>query len=256
VSRRRTVEDWRRVVLRSQSISNPVRVLLLYLADRMFADRKVSVPRTTIAQDLGVSERRVTARVSAARNAGFLDTVVRGQKHVTAVYQGLFPVDLRGTSTSPLRGAHGGPPEKALRGTHGGPTITTADPSVGGTEGDDATHADSTPSVRVTAHAGSETRSDEEGMRGARSASTTGEAVAPGAAAQATGPPTDVGAAQSGPLSGQQPPPLAALTPAAGDEPSNGRARFLPAPTCSDCGHAVDSDEHACACEGDCADAV
>jgi hypothetical protein len=57
----------------------------------MSPDRKVSRPRRLIAEGLGVSERVVDRMVSDAHSAGLLTTVHRGQKGVTAVYQGLFP---------------------------------------------------------------------------------------------------------------------------------------------------------------------
>lgn len=109
-----------------------VKVYLLFLADHMKADRKVSVPRRTVAGALGCSERRVNDWNTTAVRAGLLDVVVRGQKHVTAVYQGLFPDSLSGTKSSPLRTTENQPPENGFSGTPGGPTTTTADLSVRG----------------------------------------------------------------------------------------------------------------------------
>ncbi len=68
--------EWKALVYlyRGPGVSNGVRVLLLYLADHMGANRVVSVPRSTIARDLNISEREVTQRIEAAREAGLLDT--------------------------------------------------------------------------------------------------------------------------------------------------------------------------------------
>lgn len=91
MSRRRTVEDWRRTVFRSAAISDAVKVYLLKLADHMKADRTVSVPRSQLARELNRHEQRIAERTRAAIDAGLLDTVSPGYKGHTAVYQGLFP---------------------------------------------------------------------------------------------------------------------------------------------------------------------
>lgn len=149
---RRSVEDWRRAVFGSRSISDKVRVLLLYLADRMDSNRKVSVPRSEVAVALGVSERRVSERVTDAHAAGFLVTVTHGQKGVTAVYQGTWPDPQRDSMSPPDNGLHAAraaverlsdrglvdvplkPAKSAFSGTYGGPTITTADLSASGAD--------------------------------------------------------------------------------------------------------------------------
>ncbi len=94
-----TAAEWKALVYcyRGPGVGNGVRVLLLYLADRMRANRTVSVPRSTIARDLGISASEVTQRIKAARDAGLLDTVVQASPHVTAVYAGQFPAPVRGT---------------------------------------------------------------------------------------------------------------------------------------------------------------
>ena len=86
-----TASEWRAFVYRYRGpgVGNGVRVLLVYLADNMRPDRTVSVPRSTIARDLGVSEREVTARIRAARDAGLLDTVVPARRCAAAVYRGI-----------------------------------------------------------------------------------------------------------------------------------------------------------------------
>lgn len=112
--------------------------LLLYLADFMGTDRKVSRGRHLIARDLGVSEASVKRRVTEAHELGFLSTVQRGQKGITAVYQGTFPalagrsvgqhVDpQRNRETDPLKprsaGQHVDPP----RDTHNSPRVPGCD---------------------------------------------------------------------------------------------------------------------------------
>lgn len=100
--KRRTIDEWRREVFRSTVLSDRTKVLLLFLAENMREDRKVSLPRDQIARALGKSERRITERITEAHDAGWLSTVVRGQKGVTAVYQGLFPDVVSGTDARPL----------------------------------------------------------------------------------------------------------------------------------------------------------
>jgi hypothetical protein len=149
---RRSVDEWRRAVYRSTTLSDRCKVLLLFLADNMRQDRTVSVPRQRLASALGRSERRITERITEAHDAGWLFTRVRGQKGVTAVYLGLFPdavsgTDARplnretdefsGTPSSPLNDAETRPlngADDAFSGTHGGPTITTAGPSLQGAD--------------------------------------------------------------------------------------------------------------------------
>jgi hypothetical protein len=87
---KRTAEDWRRAVFRHPAKAS-IRLGLLYLADFMDSNRKVSRPRKLMAFDLGVSERSVTEMVRGAHDAGLLSTVTPGRKGTTAVYQGLFP---------------------------------------------------------------------------------------------------------------------------------------------------------------------
>lgn len=139
---RRTVEEWRRRVYRSRSITDGVRVVLLFLADRMSADCKVSVPRKDIAASLGVSERRISERVSAAHAAGLLDTVSPGYRGHLPVYIGIFgptervresvtlndPTDPeRVTHTSTLNCPNSVTLSKRKRVTPVGPTIDTGD---------------------------------------------------------------------------------------------------------------------------------
>lgn len=94
MKRKRTLEDWRRDVFASQSpnMTAATKVLCLYLADHMKpSDRMVSVPRDTIARDLGIHRARVAERLQRAIEAGFLVRAVRGRTLTTAVYQGTWP---------------------------------------------------------------------------------------------------------------------------------------------------------------------
>lgn len=68
-----------------------VKLLCVYLADHMTADRHVSVPRAVIAQGLGIHEQRVAERLKKAVNAGFLTHVRIGHVGRTAEYQGARP---------------------------------------------------------------------------------------------------------------------------------------------------------------------
>lgn len=126
---RKTVDEWRTAIFRAR-VSDSTKVYLLKLADHMRTDRTVSVPRATVARELGRSERRITERTKEAHEAGLLDTVVHGRKHVTAVYVGLFPNALSGTKSSPLRTTGNRPPESGLSGTHGGPTSSKRSPEL------------------------------------------------------------------------------------------------------------------------------
>jgi hypothetical protein len=134
MSRRRTPEDWRRAVFRAHHLGDPVRVLLLFLADHMKDNRTVSVKRDVIAKALGKSERRISERVAAAHDAGFLSTVAPGYRGHVAVYQGTFPEAESVTPTSTLSSAETRPLSTRERVTPGGPTTTTADLSVGGAD--------------------------------------------------------------------------------------------------------------------------
>lgn len=87
----RTPEQWRRAVLKSDGLKPGPRLYLAYLADHMNYKRIVSRPQRLIAMDLGVTTRTIDNWNSSAVKSGVLSVIVRGQKGVTAVYQGLFP---------------------------------------------------------------------------------------------------------------------------------------------------------------------
>lgn len=91
---RRTIEDWRRAVFRSQStdMTAATKVLCLYLADHARRpDLRISVPRDQVARDLGVHNARVAERVARAIQAGFLTSMSKGYPGHTAVYRATFP---------------------------------------------------------------------------------------------------------------------------------------------------------------------
>jgi hypothetical protein len=81
-----------------------VKVLLLRLLEDMNPKLVVSVPRSKLAEDLGVPLPRISERVKVAREKGYLSQVRRGRPGVTAVYQGM--VQRRGTGSVPLEVRH------------------------------------------------------------------------------------------------------------------------------------------------------
>jgi hypothetical protein len=87
------------------------RVLLLRLLDDMNANGVVSVPRSTLATDLGVAPARISERIKLARALGYLDIVRRARPKVTAVYQATIPDVGRGTDAVPhVNGSEVRPP--------------------------------------------------------------------------------------------------------------------------------------------------
>ena len=145
MARRSTVEEWRRAIYRASQLSGNVQVLLLYLADNMRNNRQVSVPRQQMANDLGLSERRVSERVSKAHSLGWLDTVSSGYRGHVAVYVGLFPERDSGTATSTLSVPETRTLSMRERGTHGGPTTSRADLSVSGSDRNVGSYEGSAP---------------------------------------------------------------------------------------------------------------
>lgn len=76
----------------NRAIGGELRAFLVYLSTRMNERRHVSVPQTELAGIFGVSPRTIRDRVADAHRVGFLDTVVRGKPHTTAVYQAVVPL--------------------------------------------------------------------------------------------------------------------------------------------------------------------
>jgi len=137
------------MVLRHHSagMTEGVRVLLLVLADRMRAERYVSVPRSELAQVLDVAPRRVTERILIAKELGLLDTVAQGRPGVTAVYQGLFPSGAHVRTTSRRKyGALGRTSAETTDGVHGR-TFTDPDGAHGRTTAHGAGERTSTSAV-------------------------------------------------------------------------------------------------------------
>jgi hypothetical protein len=136
MSGRRTVEQWRAEVARSPRLSNAARVLLLVLADHMDAKRRVSVPRSRLARQIGRHPQRVAERIKQAREAGLLDVVSPGYRGHTAVYVGLFP-DAEARKRTEPQYAKGPRDRYALAPDcvpHGQYTTTTADPFLAGAD--------------------------------------------------------------------------------------------------------------------------
>ena len=82
---------WRAEVYTSGLVDDQVRILLLRLLEDMDFRGNVSVPRSVLADDLGIHPSNVTARVTKAKRAGFLDVVRAGRPGVTAEYIATMP---------------------------------------------------------------------------------------------------------------------------------------------------------------------
>lgn len=95
----RTVEEWRTAILKVDGLKPGPRLYLAYLGEHMDHLRIVARPRALIARDLGVTSRTIDNWNTAAVRAGVLGVIERGQKGVTAVYQGLFPDPVSARST-------------------------------------------------------------------------------------------------------------------------------------------------------------
>lgn len=86
------ITRWRKEILKPRKdMTDSTRVLLFKLGEHMTARGIVSIPRSKLAEDLGIAPARVSERIAVAKMVGFLDTVRRGQPGVTAVYQAIFP---------------------------------------------------------------------------------------------------------------------------------------------------------------------
>lgn len=148
--RRPTPEQWREAVYKSQAITDAVRVVLLLLADYMRQDRTVSVPRATIANKLGRTERRISQRIADAHHAGFLDTISKGYRGSTAVYVGTFPDPERVTVSSTLLVSKSVTLSTLERVPPGGPTISTADLSASPHRLNSSTYEEHLPSTAAS----------------------------------------------------------------------------------------------------------
>lgn len=82
---------WVDAVMRSPQITDAVRVALLAMAMDMDDAGRVSVKREDLALRLGKGKARITERVNAAVDAGFLERVLEGKRGQVAVYSAGFP---------------------------------------------------------------------------------------------------------------------------------------------------------------------
>lgn len=79
-------DTWRAKVLRDRRINNATRCILIVLCDHMDGDGQVSVPRSRLAQILGLQPTRITEGLAAAHAAGLLATLIKGKPGTTARY--------------------------------------------------------------------------------------------------------------------------------------------------------------------------
>jgi hypothetical protein len=122
-------ERWLREVLRSVRLHPQTKLALVVLYKHMRDDGKVSVSRETVARELGLGHvRRVSERLTAARDAGFLVTVVEGSYGRTATWQAVFPDDVRVRGTSTLTDAENPHPYNPVKGAGYQHPITKANP--------------------------------------------------------------------------------------------------------------------------------
>lgn len=97
---------WAREVFRTPRVSAEVKVFLLFLERyHMEPNGRVCEPRELLADEIGCHPRKITAKFKSAIDGGLLRLIVRGQKHVTAVYQASIPdpqvADTRPPETGP-----------------------------------------------------------------------------------------------------------------------------------------------------------
>src|SRR5690242_9722958 len=93
MSRRSVRDRWYAEVIRTRLVDGACRELLSLLAVRhMTRDGHVSVPRATLAAELGIAEQRVTRRMSQAVNAGLLARGDGGRNRQTQQYRACLPM--------------------------------------------------------------------------------------------------------------------------------------------------------------------
>lgn len=147
-------DRWVAEVYRTHLITDGVRVALLALAGEMDDDGFVSVPRDELAALLARSPRKVSDRLKAAVDAGFLARAGRGQKYRTAAYQATTPrpsvsVTPGGPTENPAQGDGSKHPETTET-TSQGDGFKHPEPGLSGTPGG---HEESGPLNRNRAHA-------------------------------------------------------------------------------------------------------
>jgi hypothetical protein len=83
---------WAKEVERTPLLQNTTKVLLLGLyIDGIDAEWKISIPRTVMAERMGVSTRQVERRIADAVRVGFLRQEIHGWEGTTAVYMASAP---------------------------------------------------------------------------------------------------------------------------------------------------------------------
>lgn len=111
-----SLTDWQLAVTTSQLPHQAARVCILLSLSGMKANGVVSVPRQTLADDLGCAPSRIREAIHAAIDAGLLTRLGQGYPGVTATYQALMP---KGTENVPF-GSHRlvaeGDGERAMQG--------------------------------------------------------------------------------------------------------------------------------------------
>lgn len=116
---------WQRSVFEHPHATSGTKVvLLLLLASGMKPNGVVSVPRSQLAQTLGVSPARITEAVNAAVEMGLLSRVASGHPGRTAVLQamvarGTDSVPSKGTPTRTFKGTESAPPQADSQGPEG-----------------------------------------------------------------------------------------------------------------------------------------
>lgn len=86
----RKKSDWVDAIESTSDLPPWVKRVLLAYADKMNATRVTSVPRSKIAETLGIAERNVTKALTIAKRRGWLIVLSPGERGLTAVYQGTF----------------------------------------------------------------------------------------------------------------------------------------------------------------------
>lgn len=138
MTRRDLRARWLAEVWKSPRITDSVRVLLLRLAEDMRSNGRVSVPRSTLMEDLGRDRARVAERIKRAMEAGFLDRVAAGKPGQTAEYIATIPdkgapvrtID-KGADSRTHRGAPVRTPMSWQKGAPGGDPSSKGSPAPG-----------------------------------------------------------------------------------------------------------------------------
>lgn len=102
MSRRSVRDKWYWLVIATDLVAGSVRELLALVAVHHMTELgHVSVPRATLARELGIAEHRVTVRIGEAVKAGWLDRIAGGANGQTMQYAARFPGDQGAASRHP-----------------------------------------------------------------------------------------------------------------------------------------------------------